>query len=68
MSEEDWKSEAIKNIIKERGSKESIEQFHLLMKASALERRYAKFYGYGTWIVRDGEVILKVRKGPKPGL
>jgi hypothetical protein len=64
---DDWKSEAIKKIIEERGSKESIEQFHLLMKASALERRDAKFYGYGTFIVRDSEVILKVRKGPKPG-
>jgi hypothetical protein len=64
---EDWKAEAIKQIIAERGSKESIEQFRLLMKASALERTDAKFYGYGTFIVRDGEVILKVRKGPKPG-
>jgi len=64
---DDWKSEAIKRIIEERGSKEAIEQFHLLMKASALERRDAKFYGYGTLIVSDGEVILKVRRGPKPG-
>lgn len=64
---EDWKAEAIKKIIEERGSKESIEQFRLLMKASALERRDAKFYGYGTWIVRDGEVILKVRRCPTEG-
>jgi hypothetical protein len=59
---QDWKAEAIKKLIQERLSKEAFEQFHLLMKASALERRDAKFYGYGTWIVRDGEVILKVRK------
>jgi hypothetical protein len=36
-------------IIEERGSKESIEQFRLLMKASALERVDAKFHGYGTF-------------------
>jgi len=66
---ENWKAEAIKNLISERGSKQSVEQFYLLMKASALEGVDAKhkFYGYGTFIVRDGEVILKVRKGPKPG-
>jgi hypothetical protein len=64
---EDWKAEAIKKIIEERGSKESIEQFRLLMKASALERVDAKFYGYGTFIVRDGEVVLKVRRCPTEG-
>ena len=64
---QDWKAEAIKKVIDERLSKESMENLHLLIKASALERVDAKFYGYGTFILRDGEVVLKVRKGPKPG-
>jgi hypothetical protein len=64
---QDWKAEAIKKVIEERLSKESMEQLALLTKASALERVDAKFYGYGTFIMRDGEIVLKVRKGPKPG-
>ena len=66
---QDWKAEAIKKVIEERASKQSVENLHLLIKASALEGVDAKhkFYGYGTFIVRDGEVVLKVRKGPKPG-
>jgi hypothetical protein len=59
---DDWKAEAIKKLIQERLSKEAFEQFHLLMKASALARVDAKFYGYGTFIMRDGEIVLKVRK------
>jgi hypothetical protein len=64
----DWKAEAIKKVIEERLSKHSMENLDLLMKASALERVDAKFYGYGTFTMRDGEEVLKVRKGPKPGL
>ena len=41
----DWKAEAIKKVIEERLSKESMEQLHLLLEASALDRVDAKFYG-----------------------
>jgi hypothetical protein len=65
---QDWKAEAIKKVIEERLSKQSMERLDLLMKASALEGVDANFYGYGTFIMRDGDVVLKVRKGTKPGL